>query len=555
MQNMSMSSEEGVLELRRVPSWVADRGYDTEFERNLLIAVHQEDIDEFRDLVEKSEIDFSKYNTAINTCMELCCNRPGYGEFIEILLSARFNPNAIIMHPGITAIHLATINGNYTALEALLAHRRTNVNMISGHGKVAIHYVAERVPVSADDEETVAKCIGVLLSHPDIDVNKCSITDWTLNGNVLHLAARCDNYVVVKALLEDGRIDFNSEDTYGWTALHYAVRHCRNTKDIEDISRNCCLLLLSDPDVDVNKRTSKLTFKIKAVHLAAAVGNDVALEALIKDKRTNVGALDSRKRNALHYVSEQSLQRLEIAKRDKLAIASTVHFSEIDFNSPDFYEWIAMHSAASKGNFAYVIVMLQEDGGTELNSAEINKRLLSRSSNRSFTNEEHEERIRRCISLLIDHPDIDANQYSSMRLIDNVTPLILAAKAGTLANMYSPMLINPKVVPHLAAVTILLSWTQLMFLTGRLPMLSIQLEMLKQRLTKDIESKISDNEKRLQNSIEKNLELIRRNIEAEVGELEVKMKSKLDNARRAEQENKALLHNILQQLKWQGKPS
>ncbi|XP_069688344.1 transient receptor potential channel pyrexia-like [Periplaneta americana] len=419
---MSLKSNDMMLEMNDIPQWVTDDRFDNEHERNILLAVHLQDFNHFQKILQLHELNLD--STAVKTCMEICCRRPGYEVFIETLLGAGFNPNALIVKPGITALHLASINAIPTALQVLLSFQRTNVNLISGHGKAAIHYLAENVLENVN-HGSVESCTRILLQHSSINVNLCSITDWTLNGNALHLAARNDNHIVLNALLQDGRIDINAVDAYGWTALHYAVRHCRN--DLLDLSTSCTHLLLNDPRIDINKRTNQLSFRVTALHLAAAVGNLTVLENLLSDKRTHVRALDSRQRNALHYAAEQSGPRSGVVKRNKSAISTLVHFADIDFNCPDFYEWIALHLAVNRGNFAYVIVMLQEDGGTELCSAEAR---TWRSSDHKTPDVTDEERIRKCITLLMSHPMIDINEASFMGNKEGVTPLLLAAKSG-----------------------------------------------------------------------------------------------------------------------------
>ncbi|XP_069679920.1 transient receptor potential channel pyrexia-like [Periplaneta americana] len=428
----SVTSYDETEEIRLVslPSWVTDGKYETEFERNLLISVYQHNIQLFQALVEQKVTDIRNYISVSHTCMEIFCRCPGYSDFIKLFITAKISTNAILSHSGLSPIHVAAISCNSSALEVLLSSQRTNVNRISGQGRTALHYLAETELVNIEKEEAVKRCLDILLKHEMIDVEKCTTTYWTLNGNALHLAARCNNYIVAKALIEDGRINVNAEDEYSWTALHYAVRMRNRPSDL-GANKNCAHLLLELPYIDINNRTHERTFRVTALHLAAAVGNSDVLQRLINDKRTNVGILDTRNRNALHYAAEQSGLHSRLMRRDKFTFDTEVKHGEVNFNSPDFYEWIAIHLAANRGNFTNMLVMLQDDACTELSHADTRKSQTSRNGDsESADDADDSDRIRRSVSLLVSHPEIDVNERAFVGLSEKVTPFLLAAKAA-----------------------------------------------------------------------------------------------------------------------------
>ncbi|KAJ9579922.1 hypothetical protein L9F63_004395, partial [Diploptera punctata] len=106
------------------------------------------------------------------------------------------------------------------------------------------------------------------------------------------------------------------------------------------------------------------------------------------------------------------------------------------------------------------------------------------------------------------------------------------------------LLFDTLLINHMAAATILLSWTKLVFLTGRLPMISVQLEMLKKRKSEDIENRSRENEKLLQKTIQNKFETLRNEIDSNINELEENMQTQLETIEKTEKENKQMKHRI-----------
>lgn len=115
----------------------------------LLKAVQTNDLDLFKKLMEmgleNSSIDLDHIfdEPYHGTIMDICCTSKGRSEFVKTLLSIGVNVNVINKSRKKAPIHLAAANGNRDALQVLLEHLPTDVNLLDSDGNSALHLSAK----------------------------------------------------------------------------------------------------------------------------------------------------------------------------------------------------------------------------------------------------------------------------------------------------------------------------------------------------------------------------------------------------------------------------
>ena len=114
-------------------------------------------------------------------------------------------------------------------------------------------------------------------------------------------AAESNNAAKLRTLVT--LIDVNTEIENGWTALHYLVQ--QSDRQDKKKKKNCLHCLLNVPNIDVNKTcTYDGDSGVTPLHIAAKVGNFMALDALLKHRNIEVNAENGKEETALHVAAE-----------------------------------------------------------------------------------------------------------------------------------------------------------------------------------------------------------------------------------------------------------
>ena len=108
---------------------------------------------------------------------------------------------------GGTALAVACWRGNSAAVEVLL-ERGSDVNSLGDVGRSPLHLAAH-----AGHASIVSKLLAAGASADRVDI---------LGGTALHLASEEGHRSIVASILQDGSVDVNAANEYGWTALHKA---------------------------------------------------------------------------------------------------------------------------------------------------------------------------------------------------------------------------------------------------------------------------------------------------------------------------------------------
>ncbi|KAH6879584.1 hypothetical protein BKA70DRAFT_207428 [Coprinopsis sp. MPI-PUGE-AT-0042] len=155
-----------------------------------------------------------------------------------------------------TPLMWASSEGQEGAARLLIAHPDIDINAADEEGWIALMWAAD------NGHKDV---VTLLLSHPDTDVN---MTD-DINSNALIQASGRGQEEVVAVLLSHPDVDVNAADLFGRTALSSASKNGRG----ETVK-----LLLSHPQVNVNVEDH---FRYTPLYEAASWGKDDVVRLLL----------------------------------------------------------------------------------------------------------------------------------------------------------------------------------------------------------------------------------------------------------------------------------
>jgi ankyrin repeat protein len=155
-----------------------------------------------------------------STCVELACLIKGREQFVQIILTMISDPNVLNHLSRIPLIHTAIERLNFPALNVLLSTKLINVNMPGKNQGTVLHWLALNKFRGAESCPLLDKCISLLMQpkghHVDIDATDCR------GDTALHVAVRWDNMNLVLTLLASGAsVDVWNEKKH--TPLHVAA--------------------------------------------------------------------------------------------------------------------------------------------------------------------------------------------------------------------------------------------------------------------------------------------------------------------------------------------
>ena len=120
---------------------------------------------------------------------------------------------------------------------SILAHRDCDVNLQTASGYSALYNATQH-------QRTNARCLRLLLAHPDIDPNQVSVDD---GATPLCIAAMNGNLEAVTQLVAHDSINVNRARKSGFTPLLFAIQNHQV---------NIVQILLNHAHIDVNKMDS-----------------------------------------------------------------------------------------------------------------------------------------------------------------------------------------------------------------------------------------------------------------------------------------------------------
>ncbi|XP_069696513.1 transient receptor potential channel pyrexia-like isoform X1 [Periplaneta americana] len=174
----------------------------------LLAALQHGVLDEFTAILQDNlSIVNNTYGEPYNcTCLELACIIEGAENFVEALLNAGADPNVKNYISGIPLLHMTAERLNLPALQLLLNTQLINVNTPSINNGTVLHWLALNKRSGLEVYPRLEKCVSLLLGETSNTTDNAIDIDAkdTRGDTALHVAVRWDNLNMALALLTSG---------------------------------------------------------------------------------------------------------------------------------------------------------------------------------------------------------------------------------------------------------------------------------------------------------------------------------------------------------------
>ena len=137
-----------------------------------LLAALQDNIhDTFRDNLNKQDPNPWYDEPYHSSLLEIACQMKNRKQFVKILLDSGADPNIKNRVTGMPLLHATARSGNFVVLQLLLEKEGTDVKVKDKEGRTVLHWWARVSEKKVDDKEKLEECFDLL--HDDIDYNKC----------------------------------------------------------------------------------------------------------------------------------------------------------------------------------------------------------------------------------------------------------------------------------------------------------------------------------------------------------------------------------------------
>ncbi|XP_021004164.2 delta-latroinsectotoxin-Lt1a-like [Parasteatoda tepidariorum] len=232
---------------------------------------------QFVGVVKKTEtkfrdIDRDLYNAAGRGNQDLAYNET------QLLIGKGADIDAVF-EQGRTMIHAAALKGNSKVARDFF-FGNIDVNSKDRKGHTPLHIAAE-----SDQKEFIQELI-----NQSADVNAQTKTN---QFTPLHIAARSGFLETVRELMKSPIISVNTEDKFGFTALHHATHKKGNAKIVRE--------LFTNNDTNISAKTK---LGLTPLHLASINGFPSIVDALLKtSKLQDINETNEDGMTALHFAA------------------------------------------------------------------------------------------------------------------------------------------------------------------------------------------------------------------------------------------------------------
>nr|CAD7423049.1 unnamed protein product [Timema monikensis] len=477
----------------------------------LLTSLQKRDIIKFLAVLNRPNIELDHWYDYpyYSTCLDIACKEPDCEQFVDALLRHGVDPNKINRDRKKAPIHFAAESGNRAVIKKLLEFPETNVNALDDYGNTALHICAKHL---TSEPGVYDACIFVLMANPNCQLNIVNIKELE---DELPQVTVVDIEDVKASTLFSYLYDNNCNS---FVEMFREKIDCAFREGLLNSSDGSCTFLQlacgkgytevvkvllelgADPHLTIptNNRSP--------ASIASYHGYYDILECFfsrVSSWPTNGG--DS----ILHEVVKGSTSKLPLCAREnrdhKKCLSLILYHlddSSVDINQQDKIGNTALHYAAYNDD-EYAILMLLKYGAYiglrnlfgEPPLANITPETLEKfldtclETNGELSREENFE-IRFKFSFLT--PPITTYSHGKSSLDSLVIPVDdVDIKAKPEIPETDPLLyiitavilfsslVEGRTRQPLAAISILVSWAELVLLIGRHPLLSTNIEMLK----------------------------------------------------------------------------
>ncbi|XP_063238562.1 transient receptor potential channel pyrexia-like [Bacillus rossius redtenbacheri] len=417
----------------------------------------------------------------------------------------------VVNKDDLTPVQMAARCGNFVVLKVLLGHKKVKTIPKDSNKNTLLHKLSENPDAAIGNNELIELCVILLLSRKGIDINARN----NRGNTALHLAARFANLAVLKTLMKYSETDVFAVGSQGRNLLHFAAECWFVTVEDAERAKVCLNFLLDWRDastseaLDVNQKEKR---GYTPAHLALVSKNQDGALTLLR-RGSNIWETCNNGRYLLDDIAPDTLEEFLDSCLDHSGEphkrSYTVYFK---------YLFVPPATCNSSGGIEGEMRVIEH-----ISSKKHLRHLILHPIIRSFLNLKY-HRLRLpfyfniwlytvfvlCLSayLSVEMVRVESG-VSESNVIRNVLMIVTSILMGimllreiiqifilrwryiSLENILEVIifLFTSVVIAvdgsiegdmrHMCVLLVFLSWMELVLLTGRLPLWSVQYEMLK----------------------------------------------------------------------------
>jgi ankyrin repeat protein len=381
-----------------------------------------------------------------SSLLEMACQMKNRKKFVKLLLANGAYPNIKNHVTGMPLIHATARSGNFEALQLLLEKKRIDANLKDHEERTILHWLAGVNEGKPGDKDKIEKCLKYLLDS---------------------------NYI---------RKNIDDRDSLGNTPLYITVE--------SEFRGRAKLLLSRGADVRVFERGSKILLS-DSVSIVEEILDDCLQynKKLLTSKDLQLKLNYQSFMNIVPHIAESKLHR------DLLTHPVISSFLTIKWENLKHFFFLYMAFYATFLCFLTLYILLCEphntlnDGGAASNTTDHlrfnNSNITSGTNDSNVTSQPNISRMRLLqnflmISLILltlkEMQQLIVHRCVYIKSLENWLVILLIISTFISC---SGVVGSTEMKTHFSAVALFLGWSELLMLSGRLPQLSEQFEMLR----------------------------------------------------------------------------
>ena len=385
-----------------------------------------------------------------SSLLEIACQVKNRENFVEILLERRADPNIKNRVTGMPLIHATARSGNFEVLVKLLYNHKTDLGLTDNEDRTILHWLAGVSERKPGDKQKIENCLKLFLCWIYICISKKGI---------------------------------DSPDSSGNTALITAVER--------GFHGRAKLLLSKGADVMVFEHGSKVLLSASLSILEEFLDDCL----LSNDKPITSKDLQLRLNNELLVIIVPRIADSQHL-RDLLTHPVISTFLNLKWQKIKFFFFLDVAFYVTFLSFLTAYILHSESCNTlndkvvaskttsfkDVNTTSDTIDTISTSQPKSQQNDPILHYLWYCLKVFLifqivrELLQLIIYRWAYIMSLENWLELLLIISTFL---SYSGVVDSTPLKCHLSAVALLLGWVELFLLTGRLPQLSLKLEMLK----------------------------------------------------------------------------
>jgi ankyrin repeat protein len=381
-----------------------------------------------------------------SSLLEMACQMKNRKQFVEILLENGTDSNIKNRVTGMPLIHATARSGNFEVLQLLLENERIDASLKDNEERTILHWLAGVNEGKPGDKEKIEKIFSLLLESSCI------------------------------------RKDIDDRDSLGNTPLYIAVE-----SGFRDRAK---LLLSKGADVRVFESGSKILLSD-----SVSIVNEI-LDDCLEDNKKPLTSKDLQVKlnyrpfvNIVPHITESGLHR------DLLTHPVMSTFLTVKWENVRFFFFLNVAFYVIFLCFLTVYILYSEpyktvnDEGAASNTtgpfSSNDSNITSGINDSNFTSQPNRNTLRFLQNFLMialflltlrEMQQLIVHRWVYIKLLHNWLEIMLIVSTFISC---SGVAVSAEVIRHSSAIALFLGWSELLLLSGRLPLLSVQHEMLR----------------------------------------------------------------------------